>query len=140
MELEVSNENELPLAANKLIEFAGNRRCFLFDAPMGAGKTTFIKALCRTLGSTDNLSSPTYSIVNEYVYPGGKIFHFDLYRIKDASELMDLGIDEYIYSGAYCFFEWPEQVHEFLRGEECVAVGISVNENIRNFRAAILKL
>lgn len=132
-ERQISSETELPGVATALLEAAGDQRIFLFDAQMGAGKTTFIKALCRSLGSTDSFSSPTYSIVNEYNCPGGKIFHFDLYRLKDLGELMDLGIEDYIDSGHYCFFEWPELVKELV--SDYLLVEIKVNGNIRYLRA-----
>ena len=77
---------------------------------MGAGKTTLIKALCAELAVKDMTSSPTYSIVNEYIYPNGKVFHFDFYRIKSEIEAYDLGFEEYLYSKQYCFIEWPEKI------------------------------
>jgi len=102
-------------AAKQLIEFAKQQRVFLFDAPMGAGKTTFIKSLSQHLGVTDSVSSPTYSIVNEYhTKSNRKIFHFDLYRLKSPEELFELGFDEYISSGNYLFIEWPELALPFL--------------------------
>ena len=110
----VHSTEELPAAASKLLGFAGEVRVMLFRGEMGAGKTTLIKALCRELGSSDNLSSPTFSIVNEYDAPGGRIFHFDLFRLKNAGELLDIGIDEYLNSGSYCFFEWPELVQDMV--------------------------
>jgi tRNA threonylcarbamoyladenosine biosynthesis protein TsaE len=134
LEIKIGSVAELPQAAKALLEAAGNTTIFLFHAEMGAGKTTLIKALCKSLGSTDNFSSPTYSIVNEYSYPGGKIFHFDLYRLKNSEELFDLGIEEYLRSGQYCFFEWPELVREIL-GDNYLEVNIIVNENIRYLRA-----
>ena len=102
-------------AAKQLIEFAKNQRVFLFDAPMGAGKTTFIKSLCHHLGVIDTMSSPTYSIVNEYHTDSNlKIFHFDLYRLNSSEELFKLGFDEYILSGNYLFIEWPKFAEPFL--------------------------
>lgn len=102
-------------AAKQLIEFSKNQRVFLFDAPMGSGKTTFIKSLCQYLGVIDTMSSPTYSIVNEYHTDSNlKIFHFDLYRLKSAEELFELGFDEYIASGNYLFIEWPDFAEPFL--------------------------
>jgi tRNA threonylcarbamoyladenosine biosynthesis protein TsaE len=102
-------------AAKQLIEFAKDQRVFLFDAPMGSGKTTFIKSLCQYLGVIDTMSSPTYSIVNEYHTNSDlKIFHFDLYRLKSAEELFELGFDEYIASGNYLFIEWPDFAEPFL--------------------------
>lgn len=110
MEIKISSEKELPEAASALLKFAGNEKVFLFEGEMGAGKTTLIKAICRQLGINDNASSPTYSIVNEYAYPGGKIYHFDFFRIRDQSEALDIGFEEYLSSGDYCFIEWPEKI------------------------------
>jgi tRNA threonylcarbamoyladenosine biosynthesis protein TsaE len=114
LKLDISKESDLPEAAKKVLLFAGENRVFILDAPMGGGKTTFIKTLCRALGSTDNLSSPTYAIVNEYSSPRGKIYHFDLYRIKSVDELYDIGFEEYLSGGNYCFIEWPQIAVEFL--------------------------
>jgi tRNA threonylcarbamoyladenosine biosynthesis protein TsaE len=106
---------ELPEVAEELLA-SSKERVFLFYAEMGAGKTTLIKELCRKLGSSDHFSSPTYSLVNEYACGNGKIFHFDLYRVKNAEELMDLGFEEYLDSGSYCFIEWPQLAEEFVEG------------------------
>jgi tRNA threonylcarbamoyladenosine biosynthesis protein TsaE len=111
----------------------GNQKIILFDAPMGAGKTTLIKELCVALGSPDSFSSPTYSIVNEYHYPGGKIYHFDLYRLKNIDELYDLGIEEYLDSGHYCLFEWPQLVEDMIN-INYKKIEIEVNGNIRYIR------
>lgn len=114
LELDISDISKLTESCKKLIDFAGNIKVFTFDGEMGSGKTTFIKELCRVLGSKDNFSSPTYSIVNEYQSANGKIFHFDFYRVVDAEELFDLGLEEYIESGNYCFIEWPYLAETFL--------------------------
>jgi tRNA threonylcarbamoyladenosine biosynthesis protein TsaE len=92
-------------------------RIFLVEGPMGSGKTTLIKALCTALGSRDEFSSPTFSIVNEYAYPQGKIYHFDLYRLTRPDELLDIGFEEYIDSGHYCFIEWPALATSFIESE-----------------------
>lgn len=134
LSITVRSTDELPEAAKLLLDFAGPSRIFLFNAPMGAGKTTLIKALCLTLGSQDDFSSPTYSIINEYSGPGGKIFHFDLYRLKNAEELLDLGIEEYLSSGNYCFVEWPSLMEGFPE-ETFVDITIRADENIRYIRA-----
>ncbi|MCF0196269.1 MAG: tRNA (adenosine(37)-N6)-threonylcarbamoyltransferase complex ATPase subunit type 1 TsaE [Bacteroidaceae bacterium] len=98
---------------------------YAFYAPMGAGKTTFIKAVCETLGVRDVITSPTFAIVNEYEAAQGEpIYHFDFYRIKRLSEAMDIGCDEYFYSGHPCFIEWPEMIEEILP-EETVRVRIA---------------
>jgi len=102
-------------AAKQLLEFAKNERVFLFDAPMGAGKTTFIKSLCQSLSVIDTMSSPTYSIVNEYNTNSSlKLYHFDLYRLKSSEELFELGFEDYVSSGNYLFIEWPELAIPFL--------------------------
>lgn len=93
----------------------GKSTCYAFYAPMGAGKTTFIKAICEELGVNDVITSPTFAIVNEYTDGNGEpIYHFDFYRIKRREELIDMGADEYFYSGCRCFMEWPEIVEEDL--------------------------
>ena len=106
--------NELPSAATELISFAENSRIFLFYGEMGGGKTTLIKSLCEKLGVTEPVTSPTFSIVNEYEGIDGKIFHFDFYRLKNETEALDMGYEEYFYSGAYCFIEWPEKISGLL--------------------------
>jgi tRNA threonylcarbamoyladenosine biosynthesis protein TsaE len=133
LDIRVSDQNELPKLAEPILRLYNDPKIILFYAPMGAGKTTFIKEICRSLGSTDNFSSPTYSIVNEYKYPGGKIFHFDLYRLKSVEELLDLGIEEYLNSGHYCVFEWPEMVESMIH-VRYKKIEIEVNENIRYLR------
>lgn len=100
-------------------------RLFAFYAPMGTGKTTFIKAICEELGVEDVITSPTFAIVNEYTdVEGGAVYHFDFYRIKRMEELYDMGADEYFYSGNLCLMEWPELVEDALP-EETVKVTIS---------------
>jgi len=111
-ELICVNTNEIPVMAKKLLELSDNRKVWFFYGEMGAGKTTLIKAICAQLGMKDDLSSPTFSIVNEYVSGNKKVYHFDLYRIKKPEELVDIGFEEYIESGNYCFIEWPELIGE----------------------------
>ena len=95
--------------AHDIIEHLTDSKVILFYGEMGAGKTTVIKEICRQLGVTDSMSSPTFSVVNEYRTSGNKIiYHFDLYRIKNMEECLDLGMEEYLDSGNYCFIEWPE--------------------------------
>jgi tRNA threonylcarbamoyladenosine biosynthesis protein TsaE len=111
----IHNLLELDQAAEYFVQNAGERRIFAFYGQMGSGKTTFIKAICRYLGVTDNTSSPTYSLVNEYkMMEGSRIFHFDFYRIRKESEASDLGFEEYLDSGTWCFIEWPEKVPSLL--------------------------
>ena len=93
----------------------GKGSCLAFYAPMGAGKTTFIKALCEELGAEDVITSPTFAIINEYTDGAGEpIYHFDFYRIKKLEEVYDMGCDDYFYSGSYCFMEWPGLIEEAL--------------------------
>jgi tRNA threonylcarbamoyladenosine biosynthesis protein TsaE len=127
-----SSVSQLPAIAAEIIAFAEGSRVFLFYGDMGAGKTTLIKSLCACLDVTDNVTSPTFSIVNEYKgLSGQKIYHFDFYRIKDQTEALDMGYEEYFYSGAYCFIEWPEKVDALLP-ESYVSVAIKVTgENTR---------
>lgn len=108
-----SSLSDLPNIAQQIISHAGDARIFLFYGDMGAGKTTLIKALCGELGSTDVITSPTFSIVNEYAGPN-KIYHFDFYRLKNQSEALDIGCEEYFYSGSYCFIEWPDKIPDLL--------------------------
>ncbi len=126
------SQEQLSEIAGQLLRYAGNHKVFLFYAQMGAGKTTFIKQLCKQLGSTDHFSSPSFSIINEYDSPNGKLVHFDLYRIKHPEELYDLGIEEYLDSGAYCFVEWPEML-EGMVNRPFVKVSITTLENSRYF-------
>ena len=105
--------SDLPGIAQQIISYAGNTRIFLFYGDMGAGKTTLIKSLCGELGSNDVITSPTFSIVNEYAGPN-KIYHFDFYRLKNQNEALDIGCEEYFYSGNLCFIEWPDKIPDLL--------------------------
>ena len=136
MEILINNIAELPDAAKQLLKFSSGEKIFLFEGDMGAGKTTLIKALCAELAVKDMTSSPTYSIVNEYIYPNGKVFHFDFYRIKSEIEAYDLGFEEYLYSKQYCFIEWPEKI-KGLWPENYIQVVI--NQNIDKVRTITAK-
>jgi|SRR6185437_15553657 len=125
MLLTTSSISQLPGIASEIIKFAENARIFLFYGDMGAGKTTLIKSLCEHLGTTEPVTSPTFSIVNEYVGKNSKIYHFDFYRLKNQTEALDLGYEEYFYSGAYCFIEWPEKIPDLLP-EHYVSLTIKV--------------
>lgn len=105
---------ELNSIAQQIISFGDNERIFLFYGEMGAGKTTLIKALCNELGVAGQTSSPTFSIVNEYAGSRGPVYHFDFYRLKNQTEALDMGYEEYFYSGDYCFIEWPEKIPDLL--------------------------
>ncbi|WP_160070157.1 tRNA (adenosine(37)-N6)-threonylcarbamoyltransferase complex ATPase subunit type 1 TsaE [Sphingobacterium bovisgrunnientis] len=128
MEIVVKDLNELKEAAQKVVNTFPNERIFLFYGNMGAGKTTFINELCLALGVTEQTSSPTFSIVNEYSIPSGNIFHFDFYRLKNEMEALDMGYEEYFYSGDYCFVEWSEKIPNLLP-LNYVKVAIEVIEN-----------
>ena len=110
----LENLSDLPAAAEKLMKFAGDEKIFLFNGDMGAGKTTFIKSICKYAGIDENVTSPTFSIVNEYRSAETRIYHFDFYRLKKQEEALDMGYEEYFYSGNYCFIEWPEKIESLL--------------------------
>jgi tRNA threonylcarbamoyladenosine biosynthesis protein TsaE len=134
MNILVKNEGDLNLVASELLKFAGNVKTFLFEGDMGAGKTTLIKSICTELGMKEMASSPTYSIVNEYEYPGGKIYHFDFFRIKTQNEAYDIGFEEYLASGDFCFIEWPQNIPD-LWPQNYVKITISVGEvGLRNIK------
>ena len=108
------SQDKLGRVALELLSAAGDINVWLFFGEMGSGKTTLIKAVGKALGVTEGMSSPTFSIVNEYeAGDGRKIYHFDLYRLKDEKEVFDIGAEEYFYSDAYCFIEWPEKIRRF---------------------------
>jgi len=115
--------------AQELIDKFPEQRVFAFYGKMGAGKTTFIQAICRELGSSDNVISPTFALINEYKTKSmHSVFHFDFYRIEDMEEAFDLGYEDYFYSGEYCLIEWPEKI-ETLLPENYVEVKIEAQEN-----------
>ena len=115
MEIRIEKIEEIDAAARTFIDAMGDRRVFAFYGAMGAGKTTFIKALCKALGVEDIVTSPTFAIVNEYRSAQGEpVYHFDFYRIRKLSEAFDMGCEEYFQSGNLCFIEWPEIVEEAL--------------------------
>jgi len=137
LNIDITELHSLSEAAKMLIGFAKDRRMFLFNAEMGAGKTTFIKFICKALGSTESLSSPTYSIVNEYQSNSNlKIFHFDLYRLKSTEELFELGFEDYLVGNHYMFIEWPELAMPFL--DSYVSIIIHFENNKRYLRAEII--
>ncbi|MDQ8052505.1 MAG: tRNA (adenosine(37)-N6)-threonylcarbamoyltransferase complex ATPase subunit type 1 TsaE [Pedobacter sp.] len=130
----ISSLAELPTVAEQLLYFANGDRFFVFEGEMAAGKTTLIKVFCSLLGVHDVVSSPTFSIVNEYESPNGTVFHFDFYRLKNIQEAFDIGYEEYFYSGQYCLVEWPQKIEELLP-EKYTKVEISLGEDgSREFR------
>jgi len=112
--LNITSLADLPGAAQLLLNFAGSQKIFLFYGNMGAGKTTFIKELCAHLGVEESVTSPTFSIVNEYNGSTTQVYHFDFYRLKNQEEALDMGYEEYFYSGNYCLIEWPEKIPDLL--------------------------
>jgi len=112
---QLSDLSVLQKSARMLLDHFPKERIFAFYGAMGAGKTTFIKALCQELGSADYVTSPSFALINEYsTKDGSVIYHFDFYRIKKLEEAFDLGYEDYIYSGNYCFIEWPEMIESLL--------------------------
>ncbi|KGF51553.1 tRNA (adenosine(37)-N6)-threonylcarbamoyltransferase complex ATPase subunit type 1 TsaE [Prevotella amnii] len=115
MEIKVNSLEEINEAAKKFINTIGSNNVFAFYGRMGAGKTTFIKAVCEELGVKDVITSPTFAIVNEYTDGKGlPIYHFDFYRIKKLEEVYDMGYSDYFDSGNLCFLEWPELIEDLL--------------------------
>lgn len=112
--VECRDEQMLPAISRTVLQFAPAERILLFEGELGAGKTTLIKHICKDLSVTDQVSSPTFSIVNEYRSANGPVYHFDLYRLRDLTEALDIGIEDYLYSGYYCFIEWPEKITSLL--------------------------
>jgi tRNA threonylcarbamoyladenosine biosynthesis protein TsaE len=107
----------LEQVARELVAHSNNRKIWLFYGEMGAGKTTLIKAVARQLGVREPMSSPTFSLVNEYASPSGPLYHVDLYRLQGEREILDIGMEEYFSSGAYCLVEWPEKLGSMVPGK-----------------------
>ncbi|MCF8363208.1 MAG: tRNA (adenosine(37)-N6)-threonylcarbamoyltransferase complex ATPase subunit type 1 TsaE [Prolixibacteraceae bacterium] len=127
----IDNLSALPSAAGSFIKKMNGRSVFAFYGEMGAGKTTFIKEVCQQLGVNENITSPSFALVNEYISSSGEsIYHFDCYRLKGPEEAIDIGAEEYFYSGNLCFIEWPERIEDLLP-PETVEVHITVDNNKR---------
>jgi tRNA threonylcarbamoyladenosine biosynthesis protein TsaE len=115
MKITIKNKRELPAAARKILKHFREERIFAFYGAMGSGKTTIIKAICEVLGAVDIVSSPSFTLVNEYITANGEsLYHIDFYRIRKTEEVFDFGIEEYLSEGNYCFMEWPELVEGIL--------------------------
>ena len=123
-----NSPDELNSVAKQILAVIGESKIVLFKGEMGAGKTTLIKALCKQLNVADNVSSPTFSIVNEYHAANEVIYHFDFYRINNLREVYDMGYEEYFFGGHRCFIEWPEKIDSLLP-ENCIKIFISENED-----------
>lgn len=130
MRIEIKSLEQINEAAKEFISIMGDRTVFAFNGDMGVGKTTFIKAICEELGVSDVITSPTFAIVNEYRSDetAELIYHFDFYRIKKLEEVYDMGYEDYLYSGALCFIEWPELIEDLLPAD-AVEVTITESEN-----------
>ncbi|MDR3061497.1 MAG: tRNA (adenosine(37)-N6)-threonylcarbamoyltransferase complex ATPase subunit type 1 TsaE [Dysgonamonadaceae bacterium] len=128
--IQIQNTDAIQHAAREFIAFMGGNTVFAFKGKMGAGKTTFIKAICEEMGVTDVINSPTFAIINEYRSDttAELIYHFDFYRINSIREAYNIGIDDYFESGALCFIEWPEKIEELLP-EDAVFVTIEEQED-----------
>ncbi|MBI9035401.1 MAG: tRNA (adenosine(37)-N6)-threonylcarbamoyltransferase complex ATPase subunit type 1 TsaE [Bacteroidales bacterium] len=134
--LRCETELDLPMVAGKLIETFPEDRIFAFYGKMGVGKTTFIKVLCKELQVLDIVNSPTFAIINEYLTESDdSIYHFDFYRINKPTEAMDIGLDDYLYSGSYCLMEWPEKIEEIL-SEHYIRVDVTedIFDSSRTFK------
>lgn len=126
MEINIQSIDTIREAARQFINLIGDHKVFAFYGTMGAGKTTFIKAVCEELGVDDVITSPTFAIVNEYsANPSLLIYHFDFYRIKKIEEVYDMGYEDYFYSGNLCFIEWPELIEDLLPDD---AVRVTITE------------
>lgn len=137
MEFKIKSLKQLPEAAKWFVENMGNDTLFSFEGVMGAGKTTFIKAICEELGVRDVVNSPTFAIINEYTSgEGSPIYHFDFYRIKSPQEAIDFGLNDYLYSKNLCFMEWAQEVEALLPDHY---VKVLIVENVRGERVVTLK-
>ena len=137
-EIKIQSLEHIHEAARQFVEAMGDNTVFAFYGKMGAGKTTFIKAVCEELGVEDVVTSPTFAIVNEYrsATTGELVYHFDFYRIKKLEEVYDMGYEDYFYCGAVCFIEWPELIEELLPGD---AVKVTIDEQADGTRLLVLQ-
>jgi len=130
MEIVIKDIKDLSVAAKKLLNHTKGKKILAFYGSMGAGKTTIIKAICLVLGSKDIVSSPTFTIVNEYSTTSGEtLYHIDFYRIKKQEEVFDFGVEEYLSGDSYCFMEWPELIEEILPPETVkIIITVDIDE------------
>jgi tRNA threonylcarbamoyladenosine biosynthesis protein TsaE len=129
MKIIITHKRNLHAAARKLLKYAGDKRIIAFYGSMGSGKTTIIKTICEQLGALDIVSSPTFTLVNEYrTATGESLYHIDFYRIRKTDEVFDFGLEEYLTGRSYCFLEWPEIIESILP-ENILKVRISVGDN-----------
>jgi len=135
MNIEIENINSINHSAHKFIRQMAEKKIFAFKGEMGVGKTTFIKAVCKELGVKENVNSPTFSIVNEYTGTDDTIiYHFDCYRIKNLDEAIEIGMEEYLYSGNLCFIEWPDKIASLLPDSYVTVEITELESGIRNIQ------
>ena len=136
MKIKIDSLDNIHAAAKEFLQNMGDGKVFAFYGKMGAGKTTFVKAICEELGVEDVITSPTFALVNEYTAGNGNpIYHFDFYRINKLSEAEDIGTEDYFYSGALCFIEWPEKIEELLPGD---VVHVTITEEADGSRTVTI--
>lgn len=136
VEIRIASLDDMKKAATEFVAAMRDRKVFAFYGKMGAGKTTFIKAVCEELGVEDVINSPTFAIVNEYVDGRGEpVYHFDFYRIKHPQEVLDIGYEDYVYSGHVCFMEWPELIENLLPDD---AVKVTIEEETDGGRVVLM--
>jgi len=129
MKIIIKDKRHLPSAAKRLLDHSGGKKIFAFYGSLGAGKTTIIKAICKALGATGIMTSPSFTLVNEYKTAMGEaLYHIDFYRIKNQNEVFDIGIEEYFSSGSFCFLEWPELVEDIIP-PGALKIRITVDKN-----------
>lgn len=134
MKLQVNSLEELPLAAKKILAEAKSEKIFVFKGEMGSGKTTLIKELCLQIGVISAMSSPTFSLINEYETRNGEVvYHFDFYRLEDEQEAFEYGYEDYFFSGNYCFIEWPEKIPNLIP-DNYLLIEIEMNLQIREMQ------
>ena len=134
MRLTIDNIDNIRQAAREFVNNIGDSHVIAFYGKMGAGKTTFIKAICEELGVEDVITSPTFAIVNEYTAANGPIYHFDFYRIKTLEEVYDMGYEDYFFSGALCLMEWPELIEDILPDD---TLRVTITENADGTRTVM---
>lgn len=133
MEIIIQNISDLDAVVQQLLSYAGNKKNWLFTGEIGAGKTTFIQRICAHFQVREQVTSPTYSLINEYTYLNNQqqeqlLYHMDLYRLKNAEEALHIGIEEYLYGDSYCFIEWPELIENLLP-EDVVRINLTLQED-----------
>jgi len=137
MTISINNEDRLEEVINAYLDFAGEVKIAFLHGDLGVGKTSFVKKLVSMMNSDEEVSSTTYSFVNEYKIPGGSVYHIDLYRLHDTHEAQDMGIEEYLDSGDYCFIEWPDIVEHLV--DQAVVIRIeALPDNSRKFEIEML--